>query len=94
MRSPDWVELRNDSDDVAFPVINDQPPAPASGVRAPKSTEPDPPGGWLWAEEVEEDDEDFDEAIDESDESAAGGLEILDDESEIALPAAQADRRS
>jgi biopolymer transport protein ExbD len=87
LRSPDWVELRNDPDDVAFPVINDAPPAPASIVRAPKDYEPVPPGGWLWAEEIEEEDEDYDEAIGENDDSAAGGLEILDSDSEIAPPA-------
>ena len=89
LRSPDWVELRNDPDDVAFPVINDAPPAPASFVRAPKDYEPAPPGGWLWAEEIDEEDEDYDEAIDKSDDPAAGGLEILDDDSEIAPPAAR-----
>jgi biopolymer transport protein ExbD len=98
LRSPDWVELRNDPDDVAFPVINDAPPKPAPNVLAPKDYEPVPPGGWLWAEEIEEDDEDFDEAIDQDDESAAGGLEILDDDSAVALapvpPAADVDELS
>jgi biopolymer transport protein ExbD len=89
LRSPDWVELRNDPDDVAFPVINDVPPVPASIVRTPKDYEPVPPGGWLWAEEIEEEDEDFDEVIGESDGADAGGLEILDDDSEIAPPAPQ-----
>ena len=62
LRTPDWVELRNDSD-VAFPVINDAPPAPASIVHTPKDQEPVSSGGWQWAEEVEdEDDEDSEEA--------------------------------
>jgi len=85
LRDPDWVQLRNDSD-VAFPVINDQPPAPAAGARAPQDYEPVPPGGWLWAEEVEDDDEDFDEPYAEPDPAEADGLEILDDESAVALP--------
>ena len=38
--SPDWVELRNDSDDVAFPVINDLPPGPRPQARAPKRPSP------------------------------------------------------
>jgi biopolymer transport protein ExbD len=89
LRAPDFVELRVDSD-VAFPIINDQPEAPSAGVRAPKDFEPNPPGGWLWAEEVEEDDEDFDDEHEDADGPAAGGLEILDDESEVALPVARA----
>ena len=84
LRAPDFVQLGAESD-VTFPIINDQPVAPASTNQVPKEYEPDPPGGWLWAEEVEEDDEDFDE---EDDEPAAGGLEIIDDESEVAMPAA------
>jgi biopolymer transport protein ExbD len=93
LRAPDFVQLGAESD-VTFPIINDQPVAPASTNQVPKEYEPDPPGGWLWAEEVEEDDEDFDEEnaqAQEDDEPAAGGLEILDDESEVALPAARVD---
>ncbi len=85
LRDPDWVQLRNDSD-VAFPVLSDQPPAPAPGAHAPQDYEPVPPGGWLWAEEVEEDDEDFDEPDGAPEPADAGGLEILDDESADALP--------
>ncbi len=91
LRDPDWVQLRNDSD-VAFPVINDLPPTPAPGARKPQDYEPVPPGGWLWAEEVEEDDEDFDEPYDEHD--LAGGLEILDDKSIEALPETSSSRRA
>ncbi len=61
LRSPDWLELRAESDDVAFPVIRDLPPAAESvplPPSAPKSNE------WLWAEEVDDDDDD-DEGDDE-----------------------------
>ncbi len=94
LRSPDWVELRNDPDDVAFPVIRDQPVEPASGIRSPEKHEPLTPDGWVWGAEVEEEDEDFDEGIQEAEPEHAdlGGLEILDDESEIALPAEGADQ--
>ena len=92
LRSPDWLELRNDSDDVAFPVINDQPERPPPDVKAAEEPEALPPGGWLWAEEVEEEDDDFDEGVEEAaaGRAGAGGLEILDDESETALPVAEA----
>ena len=88
LRSPDWVELRSDPDDVAFPVINDAPPEPTPGVRKSNDFEPAPPGGWLWAEEIDEDDDDddSDEELDKGDESEDGGLEILDDDSAEALP--------
>jgi biopolymer transport protein ExbD len=98
LRSPDWVELRNDPDDVAFPVINDAPPGPASIVRTPNGFEPCPPEGWEWAEEAEEEDADFGEAIGESHDSDTGGLEILDDDSAIAPsvagPISEVDRLS
>jgi biopolymer transport protein ExbD len=87
LRAPDFVQLGAESD-VTFPIINDQPPAAASTNPEPKEYEPDLPGGWLWAEVVEEDDEDFGDEDDEDNEVAAGGLEILDDEPEVALPAA------
>jgi biopolymer transport protein ExbD len=88
LRAPDFVELGAESD-VTFPIINDQPPAAQSGSRAPNEREPDPQAEWLWAEEVDEDEEDendFEEANEEPDHPAAGGLEILDDDSEVALP--------
>ncbi len=74
---------------MAFPVINDLAPEPQPQAREPNDSEPAPPGGWLWAEEVEEDDEAFGDANDQAEESAAGGLEILDDGSEVALPSAR-----
>ena len=86
LRSPDWVELRNESDDVAFPVIDDQPAEPVSGARALNDNEPVPPGGWLWTEEIEEEDDDFAEEVEEVNDTTAGGLEIFDDESAEALP--------
>ncbi len=87
-RAPDFAQLGADSD-VAFPVINDQSRAPEPPERGPKATEPEPPGGWLWAEEVEEDDDDFGEEDKQA--GASGGLEILDDEGDPAIPTALVD---
>ncbi len=66
IRSPDWLELRSESDDVAFPVIKDPITPPAA---APKPPEPHPSPAapssktedWLWAEEVDDDDDDDDD---------------------------------
>ena len=91
LRAPDFVQLGAESD-VAFPVINDQPNAAEPPARASKDAEPDAPGGWLWAEEVEEADEDFKEEKKQAAEPAtAGGLEILEDESLDAVPIDDAD---
>ena len=92
LRAPDFVQLGAKSD-VAFPVINDQPPAAEPPAVASKNAGPDAPGGWLWAEEVEEDDEDFKEENEPAaaPAAAAGGLEILEDESLDAVPVDDAD---
>jgi biopolymer transport protein ExbD len=93
LRAPDFVELGADSD-VAFPVINDEPQAPAPVSQSPNaSDEAEPPGGWLWAESADDDDEDFaaDDDDEADDESAGGGLQILDDDPEYALPSARID---
>jgi biopolymer transport protein ExbD len=87
-RAPDFVQLGADSD-VAFPVINDQSRAPEPPVRGSEANEPEPPGGWLWAEEVEEDDDDFGEEDKQA--GASGGLEILDDAGDPAIPTALVD---
>jgi biopolymer transport protein ExbD len=86
--SPDWLALRGDADDVAFPVINDQPADAASEVQAAERPEPRPSGGWIWPDKIEEDDDDFEEGDEPAatDDAGAGGLEILEDDSEIALP--------
>ncbi len=70
--------------DVAFPVINDQPAVTTPVAVDAKPFEPAPPGGWLWAEEVdeEEDDGDFDRKSANGGAAASGGLEILDDDDE------------
>jgi biopolymer transport protein ExbD len=99
LRSPDWVQLRSDTSDVAFPVINDAPPPLPSHTRKPDDYETVAPGGWLWAEDIDEDDEDSDEEHAEADDSSTGGLEILDDDAEVAisteaLPSANVDELS
>jgi biopolymer transport protein ExbD len=89
LRAPDFVQLGAESD-VAFPIINDAPQAPEPPVRASKDAAGDPPGEWLWAEEVEEDDEDFkEETKPAAAPAAAGGLESLDDEVLDAVPVEQ-----
>ena len=86
LRAPDFVQLGAESD-VAFPVINDQQRAAEPPARVAKGAEPEPPGGFLWAEEVEEDDDDFKEDKPAAAPPAAGGgLEILEDESLDAVP--------
>ncbi len=64
LRSPDWLELRSESDDVAFPVLRDLPAAFDPGTPAAKKPpEPDDTNAEvLWAEEAD-DDEDSDDAI-------------------------------
>ncbi len=90
-RAPDFVQLGADSD-MTFPVINDQSRAPEPPARGSKVNEPEPPGGWLWAEEVEEDDKDFGQEGKQT--GASGGLDILDDEADPALPTALVDEES
>jgi biopolymer transport protein ExbD len=87
--APDWLELRSETDDVAFPVLKDYPPeatakGPDSGSAA---AEADLPGGWLWAEEDDEDEDehdendgDYEEAVEVADDAGHDGLDILDDD--------------
>lgn len=89
IREPDWLKLRAEADDVAFPVLQDRPP---NSNTAPPKEEPAEevlPGGWLWAEEDDEDDDE--DAADEElpivpiREAPSGGLEILDDSLDLDL---------
>jgi biopolymer transport protein ExbD len=80
----DWLELRSETDDVAFPVLKDSQPEPKSIDHGSAPAEANLPGGWLWAEEDDEDEDendgDYEEAIEVKDEPATDGLEILDDD--------------
>jgi len=84
LRSADWLDLRSESDDVAFPVIKDQA-EPKSTAPGPRTDEAPPTVEWQWAEERDDDgdddddDDDFDQGIAVGDEPAAKSLGILDD---------------
>jgi len=87
LRAPDWLELRSECSDVAFPVIKDLPPEPRPPAGGPQTDEAPAPGGWTWPEEAEESDDDDGEADDDFDQgieldsgAAANELEIIDDE--------------
>jgi len=84
LRAPDWFELRQESDDVAFPVIKDLPAEPKPPAAGPQTFEAPAPGGWLWAEEADDDedegDDDLDQGIAVDGDAAANDLEIIDDE--------------
>jgi biopolymer transport protein ExbD len=79
--------------DVAFPVFNDEPDVPAPRAIHAKAHEPPRPGGQLWAEEVdeEEDDGDFDREVVNDGGDASDGLEILDDDEVDGSPAGSDD---
>ncbi len=79
--------------DVAFPVFNDKPDVPAPRAIHAKTHEPPRPGGQLWAEEVdeEEDDGDFDREVVNDGGDASDGLEILDDDEVDGSPAGSDD---
>jgi len=84
LRAADWLELRSESDDVAFPVIEDPPVDPSPRAHVPPTHEDSSEGGWLWAEEVDDDDDEDDgDDVDEGNEvdgdAAASDLEIIDD---------------
>jgi biopolymer transport protein ExbD len=75
-------------DDVAFPVINDQPPKLVPTADQGKFYDAAPPGGWLWAEEdddEEENDEDFERGSSNGAGESSSGLEILDDDEELGI---------
>jgi biopolymer transport protein ExbD len=85
-RAPDWLELRSETDDVAFPVLKDAPSDAKAVSRGPAPAEPEPPGGWHWAADADDaDNDEEDNAFDERGEigtaEGATGLETLDDES-------------
>jgi biopolymer transport protein ExbD len=94
LRAPDWLELRSETDDVAFPVLDDSSPQPKPAEQGPVPTEANLPGGWLWAEEDDDDDEDeseaddrengdYEDAVAAGDEAAPDGLEIVDAELDL-----------
>jgi len=86
IRAPDWVGLRSESDDVAFPVIKGTPLQPGFGDGGPsKPAVPSAPA-WSWEQDEEDGQEDQEEAddlalLDEDDQ-----LEILDDDVEESPP--------
>jgi biopolymer transport protein ExbD len=96
LQTPDWFELRAESDDVAFPVIEDVPAQPK--LRPGGSTPPEvpPAGGWGWAGDGEDDDreeaeDDFDGGIEIAEALGADDLEILDDETAVGVDVPVAD---
>jgi biopolymer transport protein ExbD len=100
LRAPDWFHLRSETDDVAFPVLKDQPEKPVPPeIPAPATAPP-----WVWAEQGadEDEDEDENEGGGEDDEAGEVGLgeeaevldaipddddlEVLEDDRELVLP--------
>ena len=71
-------------------------PSPRSDVTRTERLRARPPGGWLWAEEIEEEDEDFDEAIEEADRQCRGGgpRDSRRRISEAAMPARSAETKN
>jgi biopolymer transport protein ExbD len=90
-RGSDGLEIGVRSD-VAFPVIKDQPVGVTPFAVPAELHEPALPGR-LWAEEVdeEEDDDDFDRAPAKVGTDADGGLEILADDEIVESPAERDD---
>jgi len=86
IRSPDWLELRTESNDVSFPVIQDQTAEPKTLARSPAPTEPPPVPAWAWGDKDDEDD-DLDDEIEVHDELGSSDLEILDDDLDLGPPA-------
>jgi biopolymer transport protein ExbD len=88
VRANDWVVSPAEPSDVAFPVINDEPPEPKHAPAGAKTTQgaPAPETGWRWADDgdddLEEEDDDFVERHDDAGELGADGLEILEDDPE------------
>jgi biopolymer transport protein ExbD len=90
LKAADWVDLRAESDDVAFPVIKDQPET-SSPAPPPEPVEVPPTSEWRWAEDGDDDvvDEDieFDQGIDDADDLASAHAGILDESPALDLDA-------
>jgi biopolymer transport protein ExbD len=76
LRAADWVDLRTESDDVAFPVIKDdaqrESPGAGRGVDARPAT-----SQWRWSED--DDDDEKEDAEDEEEVELDQGSEVADD---------------
>jgi biopolymer transport protein ExbD len=87
--APNWLEMQAEPDDVAFPVIKDEPAEPKRTPAGSRTPEVPASGGWVWAERDEEDREEEDkdfvgepDAVEEL--GVDDDLESLDDESDVA----------
>ena len=81
LRDLNWSELRSDPDDVAFPVIKDLLAESTRLAVVPQRFKAPPPSGWLWAADVdhEADNDDIDQGMEGTGDSAPNDPEILDD---------------
>ena len=89
LRATDWEPLAAEPSDVAFPVIADEPPEPKHPPASSKTSEPPSPSRWRWDDEgddadLEEEDVDFVERQQDAEPLDADGLELLDDETDLA----------
>jgi biopolymer transport protein ExbD len=89
LRAPDRAPLAAEPSDVAFPVIADEPPEPKHSPASSKIAQPPPASAWRWddegeEEDLEEEDVDFVERQQDAEPPEADGLEILDDETDLA----------
>lgn len=80
LRAPDWLELRAESDDVAFPVIKDEPGDPGRGDQGPEK--PSAPA-WNW--EQDDADGDDNDAADEEEEAQYTALIDDDDDDQLEI---------
>jgi biopolymer transport protein ExbD len=85
IRSPDWLELRTESDDVSFPVIPDQVAEPTVATPSPPPAEAPPAPAWAWVDD-DDDDDDIENEVKVADENGSSDLEILDDDLELGAP--------
>src|SRR5262249_50937774 len=72
---PEWLQLRREPDDVAFPVVQDQPPESRSPAPGPAGlqSQPPPARSWVWDDSDDEPDgDDRDDQIESIDETDAG----------------------
>jgi biopolymer transport protein ExbD len=83
LRAPDWVELRAESDDVAFPVIRDESEPVNKGFADRGPSRPESPiaraPAWTWADEHDEDDDEEDEDHADEEEESVDAI-VLDDD--------------
>jgi biopolymer transport protein ExbD len=86
----DWRDLGAEPGDVAFPVIQDDPPESYQTPALAKVPDVVPSGAWDWAlvddddEDMEEEDADFESGAPVLEHTGGDDLEILDDEPEAA----------